>query len=272
MRRHIASKVRLTCDRCSKRKIKCDKLLPCTNCRRSAVQCLPTERRRLPRGRSRRLENLPLQASLTINDTSVDIDGEINQACHIVPVSSLHHDQSVYRYIFFNAREKVWLQGEQGSATPNYQPGDPCGVINQHIQVIPNTIHDTARENLVYDAERQLLLHVYLTQVDSILNVVDGPSLQAHLLEGKCYLDYSFWHPAPMALTSAIYYTACCALTEDTCLLYFGTDKKFLISKYEKMTQSALEMADYLSSDDFTVLQAIVISLVRSLTLGACSP
>ncbi|KAH8692051.1 fungal-specific transcription factor domain-containing protein [Talaromyces proteolyticus] len=41
----------LSCEFCRQRKIKCDKLNPCTNCQQSGVDCEPVRRRRLPRGR-----------------------------------------------------------------------------------------------------------------------------------------------------------------------------------------------------------------------------
>lgn len=47
-------KVRLSCETCRQRKVKCDKLNPCTNCQRLGTRCVPVERARLPRGRSGR--------------------------------------------------------------------------------------------------------------------------------------------------------------------------------------------------------------------------
>lgn len=44
--------VRLSCELCRQRKVKCDKLNPCTNCQRSGTRCVPVERARLPPGRS----------------------------------------------------------------------------------------------------------------------------------------------------------------------------------------------------------------------------
>lgn len=46
--------VRLTCELCRQRKVKCDKLDPCTNCRRIGTACVPVQRARLPRGKSGR--------------------------------------------------------------------------------------------------------------------------------------------------------------------------------------------------------------------------
>jgi hypothetical protein len=53
--RSSAPRVRLSCEACRQRKVKCDKLSPCTSCVRLGFQCVPVERARLPRGRTRRL-------------------------------------------------------------------------------------------------------------------------------------------------------------------------------------------------------------------------
>lgn len=52
--RSSAPRVRLSCEACRQRKVKCDKLSPCTSCVRLGFQCVPVERARLPRGRTRR--------------------------------------------------------------------------------------------------------------------------------------------------------------------------------------------------------------------------
>lgn len=41
----------LSCDACRNRKVKCDKLNPCSNCISLGVACIPVHRLRLPRGR-----------------------------------------------------------------------------------------------------------------------------------------------------------------------------------------------------------------------------
>lgn len=46
--------VRLTCELCRQRKVKCDKLDPCTTCQRIGAACVPVQRARLPRGKSGR--------------------------------------------------------------------------------------------------------------------------------------------------------------------------------------------------------------------------
>jgi len=44
----------LSCELCRERKVKCDKLTPCTNCTKSGAECVAIHRKRLPRGRHAR--------------------------------------------------------------------------------------------------------------------------------------------------------------------------------------------------------------------------
>jgi hypothetical protein len=41
----------LSCESCRERKVKCDKLEPCTNCVSAGLPCIPVHRMRRPRGR-----------------------------------------------------------------------------------------------------------------------------------------------------------------------------------------------------------------------------
>lgn len=45
--------VKLSCVECTRRKIKCDKEVPCSACRQNGVACTPVQRARLPRGRTK---------------------------------------------------------------------------------------------------------------------------------------------------------------------------------------------------------------------------
>lgn len=152
----------------------------------------------------------------------------------------------------------------EGATFHTRQHNDLTCIIDECARLIPNGMMSAGRGDLNLNScgERQQLLYIYLTQVDPLVKILHRPSIQAHLLEGECYLKYEPWHPAPAALASAIYYAASCTVNQDTCLPCFGMDKVSLISKYQKESTAALERADYLLTDDLTVLQAFVISLV----------
>ncbi|CRG87551.1 Acetamidase regulatory protein [Talaromyces islandicus] len=110
--------------------------------------------------------------------------------------------------------------------------------------------------------DREQLLNVYLARVDPIVKIIHRPSLQAYMRGVGSYLDYGPSNPAPVALASAICYAASCTLNQEACVSIFAMDKESLIAKHQKDTQYALERADYMLTNDITVLQAFVISLI----------
>jgi hypothetical protein len=61
----------LSCNLCRERKVKCDKLEPCTNCTAAGVRCNTIYRNRLPRGRHARssTENVVQSASRALGHT-----------------------------------------------------------------------------------------------------------------------------------------------------------------------------------------------------------
>ncbi|THX53564.1 hypothetical protein D6D06_06034 [Aureobasidium pullulans] len=87
--------VPLSCTLCRKRKIKCDKQNPCSNCVTAQKECVPVVRARLPRGRNggrkginaelrnriNRLEGLvqSLNSGLVPNSTSVEVETQKTQ-------------------------------------------------------------------------------------------------------------------------------------------------------------------------------------------------
>ncbi|KAH6981652.1 hypothetical protein BKA56DRAFT_584252 [Ilyonectria sp. MPI-CAGE-AT-0026] len=77
----------LSCELCRERKVKCDKLNPCSNCVSSRVACVPIQRLRLPRGRHvhRPHRVSPQQTPLTAHSrgqAATSIDENLNHKSH----------------------------------------------------------------------------------------------------------------------------------------------------------------------------------------------
>ncbi|KAE8137834.1 hypothetical protein BDV38DRAFT_282762 [Aspergillus pseudotamarii] len=247
---------RLSCEACTKRKVKCDRLIPCTNCRNSGILCIPVERKRRPRGRSQRPVNWPSQAPLDQRDSHDSLPAGLVQSSlgepsvassaqapnilstQDIPSCTSELDNTPRNSCAFY--DRLESPPTKGAAGQTRGRSDLTNMINQYAQLGPNETISAGRD----------------------VNILHRPSIQAHLLEGECYLNYEPWHPAPAALASAIYYAASCTVNQDICLSCFGMDKASLISKYQKESNAALERADYLLTDDLTVLQAFVISLI----------
>ncbi|KAH8431499.1 fungal specific transcription factor domain-containing protein [Aspergillus melleus] len=106
------------------------------------------------------------------------------------------------------------------------------------------------------------LVEVFLSRIDPVFKVIHQPSLRAFLLEGKQYLDYEDGRHAPNTLASAIYYAAVCILSEEECDRVFKEHKSSVVAKYRRVCDAALYHADFPTTNDLTVLQAFMISLL----------
>lgn len=78
MKTSSGPKVRLSCQMCHRRKIKCDKRSPCSNCSRCGFVCEVVERARLPRGRSQTSSlNRPSEQDPDLNDRIANLESII---------------------------------------------------------------------------------------------------------------------------------------------------------------------------------------------------
>ena len=73
-------------------------------------------------------------------------------------------------------------------------------------------------------------------------------------------------HRTPATLACAVYYAAVCTIDDSHCQLLFGADKKTVLAELQRETECMLEKADFVTTNELTVLQAYILSLV-----GPCS-
>lgn len=111
---------------------------------------------------------------------------------------------------------------------------------------------------------RQQLCDIYLQNVDPVFKVLHRPTLRAFLYDDKPYLDYEPHHQVPATLAWSVYYAAVCTIDDARCQQLFGVDKKTISADLQRETESALVKADFVTTNELTVLQAYVISLVSA--------
>lgn len=114
---------------------------------------------------------------------------------------------------------------------------------------------------------RRTLCDIYLQNVHPLFAVLHRPSLRAFLYDDQPYLDYEPDHQATTTLAFAVYSAAVCTIDDSQCQLIFGTDQKSVFADLQKETEAALVRADFVTTNDLTVLQAYVISLVSKIVL-----
>ncbi|PYH45062.1 Zn(II)2Cys6 transcription factor [Aspergillus saccharolyticus JOP 1030-1] len=303
-------KVRLSCETCRQRKVKCDKLDPCTNCQRLGTRCVPVERARLPRGRSGRQapELSSYDPDANLKDRVAKLEGIIRNLAQtdygFSPRTSTVPDGPAVRDSPATGRSRskgmdmrsddASEDSDAGGNTPDSHLGSSfwANLLKEVPELHPNDDRSSREGNpkpassqlqmyrrLLATASRQhesasgeqpgiskhaqqQLCQVFLERVDPVVKILHRPSLCAFLLEGKPYLDYEPEHLAPTALACAVYYAASCSLLEDECTRAFGVTKASLVAKYQGDVELALGRADYITTNDLTVLQAFVLFLV----------
>ena len=124
----------------------------------------------------------------------------------------------------------------------------------------------TNSEPPVTSSTHQQLCCLFMHRVDPICKILHRPSLKAFLVDGSPYLDYEPGHLAPTALAYSVYYAASCSLSDEESMHSFGIPKSTMVSRYQKDAEAALARADFITTNDLTVLQAYVLFLVRTST------
>jgi hypothetical protein len=120
-------------------------------------------------------------------------------------------------------------------------------------------------ESLLSMYAEKKLCRMFLEKIDPIFKILHAPSLRTFILDGKPYLDYEPGHLAPTALACAVYFAAACSVSEEESLSLFGCNKSFLVARYQQEAETTLARADFMTSNDLTILQAFVLFLVSAL-------
>ncbi|CAI7619503.1 unnamed protein product [Penicillium discolor] len=315
--RSSAPRVRLTCEACRQRKVKCDKSSPCTSCQRLGLVCVPVERARLPRGRTRKPERIVgsdkelservARLEKLLEKVANEREDEL-QIASTVPVPTYSYTQQQSAAEASNAGPNI-RQDQNDNLPATGQPhlprpstayvGGPFwedimqqtqelrSVLEGRLENEDHAVKDsafgfgtslvssespestsnspqaTSRLNLQPHIWHRLC-DIFFRNVDPLFKILHRPSLQAFIKDGKPYLDYEQDHQAPVTLAWAISLCAVCTLEEVECQSIFNTTKKIVVAEFQRETESALAKADFVTTNDLTVLQAYIISLLAA--------
>ncbi|PLB49307.1 hypothetical protein P170DRAFT_426246 [Aspergillus steynii IBT 23096] len=287
----LAPGARLSCELCSQRKKRCDKLNPCSYCQRQGAVCKPVVRPRLPRGKHRVSKDGPSAES------DSDLRARVARLewllrCREQEEGGVGLNKSPLRSIEKSAPSPAASgnaeNGPRASEADRKKRNQYIGgsfwndVMGQNIDCSRNPLKsenhilssvllspadsDGMSSSGIHDPSsftvQRSLVEVFLSRIDPVFKIIHQPSLRAYLLEGKQYLDYERGHHAPNTLASAIYYAAVCILNDQECNLLFQEPKSAVVARYRRVCDVALFRADFMTTNDLTVLQAFMISLL----------
>ncbi|KAH7157300.1 hypothetical protein B0J13DRAFT_167752 [Dactylonectria estremocensis] len=263
----------LSCELCRERKVKCDKLSPCSNCVSSRTACVPTYRQRLPRGRHVRRQSRVSAQPPAVTTKYVRTGPTIPS-----PVASEDGQKQVEwadlaaeMHSIRRAVNSGQVEAELNAAQPqcHAQIDSSSGSLKAMGFWSPNDRSSVPRALPLGQAAlfrditaARKLFQVYLDQVDPIIKILHRPSLRKWVSQEETYLAQLDSHVSAEALSSAICYSSICSMTENQCSKVFNLRKSDLVAGCRRACEAAMDKSGLLSTKDMTVLQAFVLYLV----------
>ncbi|THX40346.1 hypothetical protein D6D10_03572 [Aureobasidium pullulans] len=328
-----------SCVTCRKRKVKCDKLHPCSNCARAHIECVfPTPGRapRKPRkvsdsrdaellARLRRLEGVvkglgvdiahpdslpdplpessveaaPLGSGLsdtheatlptvrecpdppdqTQTNKHGNDDNEWAAKNRYIDESRSAKFETRFGRLVINEGRSRYVNNSFWANLSN-EVEDLKGILNQNtddegddpspVQTLPDQHHgwifSFSSQNVdllslhPIAGQIETYWNVYKERVDPLVKVLHIPTIEPTVLASASHLanlSKSF-----EALLFAIYYGATTSLSEEDCINKLGEEKGLLLSRYRFGVEQALARANFLTTEEMMVVQAIVIFLI----------
>ncbi|KAK1566185.1 C6 zinc finger domain-containing protein [Colletotrichum navitas] len=272
------------CSLCARRKVKCNKADPCSNCDKAKARCLyevPVQPR--PRKRAADEDLLSRLAAYEelMRKNNIDYsqyahtwvtsgpNGQVKEHESISPVSTLptiSHDRPWTRAqeeIPTETERCLWASLPPELKYPPYQslPRNDDGTKHPGLSMSDLLSSSQPGISQVHPEPRQIyrFWQVFVESVNPLLKIIHVPTLQQRVLDAS-------WNPssAPKPLAAmlfVIYALAVASTSGDECLLAFGETKVALSNRYRHATFRALVEADFLTTRDFEVLQALVLFL-----------
>ncbi|KAK5109036.1 hypothetical protein LTR62_007584 [Meristemomyces frigidus] len=278
----------LACVTCQQRKIKCDRRFPCAHCTKTGSQCIPAALIQKPRRKRfaerelldkiRHYEDLlrendiafePIHGREALSRTTTQLRGTVRVKQE--PVS--HEPRDVFAVI--NGHSPT---SRPDSDSPNgTEPDDGTDVINE--AMMKTTLDDIYPHDdplvfgeriadidlaALHPGSTQIfkLWQIYQENVDPLLKVTHGPSMQARIVDAIGEL--STIDSTLEALLFSIYCMAVISLDELACFAAFGASQADLLRGYQFGCQQALLKCGVFKSSDREGLTALFLYLISA--------
>ncbi|SPJ79180.1 uncharacterized protein FTOL_07571 [Fusarium torulosum] len=254
------------CTICARRKVKCDKQLPCSNCRKAQTQC-SYEAPPPPKPRKRAADE--------------DLLARIAQYEQLMRENGIDYTQHA----------NVWVpsaltpKSERGASAVNELPATEATELclwsrlspelkyppmlslrhrdDPYLHPLPplhTMLFDSgSRVHELHPEPKQIyfLWQKFVDAINPLIKIVHVPTLQKRILD-------AVWDPINIpkplaALMFSIYTLSVTAMSSEECMASFSQERRALLTRYRSGTVRALAEADFLSTRDLQVLQALVL-------------
>jgi hypothetical protein len=285
-----AAAVRLSCERCRRRKTRCDKGTPCSNCNDAGISCTGIERARLPRGPSGKVKNKNMVLATRVarlENILRQLDGELETSSeadepsavdevHEAPQHQLVSDADKINQLY---AKNIWLTLSQ-EVTGLRETLEASDEEDAAMDAIPEKSDDrsgygTISTSILFNLPssspdktiesptpfiRSALLRLYQERVDCLFKITHWPTVVTIIEKQYGPAQYQS-SPSTRALEYSIYFLAICSINDEESQDMFLERRQSLLQRYRIAAEMLLSNANLLSRPDLTLLQAFVIYL-----------
>ncbi|KAF7196507.1 C6 finger domain transcription factor adaR [Pseudocercospora fuligena] len=280
--------IRLACQACQRKKIKCDRTFPCGQCLRSSLVCEASTRKPRVRHAGKRAVDSELRNRITKLESLVEsLSGEVglvdkDAVAHpktpdaaTTPGSPVVENGSPFWSTLTNEvqalRDALEEDGsdDEAASSPGAQNGSER--TNEHslthdlmicppgaIYVIPGALPEPPP---LMAGE---LYKLYLTNVDPVFKLLHRSTVEAFLYRDMPYFGRPAGSPPNRALKTAMWFAAVTTLRDDECAARFSATRSELLRLYRRHCDAALTLADVMVTTDLATLQAFVVYVAAS--------
>lgn len=280
-----------SCQKCAKRKVKCDKTKPiCSSCVSRGLQCV--YQAPPPRRRKRQLSGGDVYEKLAQYERILSEHGLLPQESQISPATGGSPRESVsLRFIEPHPETSKMGKVVVGHGKSRYvnsiiwrSLGDDemqhALVGDDHDHEEPGTTAQSCtrgflpdplmgalmgyRENLLHchptQEEALILWNIHIESVEPICRVLHIPS--STKMAAEAAREPQTVSRADECVLFAVYHFASFSLTNDRCVQLFGQSRSTLMQRFHFATRQALVNASFLTTANTTVLQALILFLL----------
>lgn len=275
-----------TCQTCSKRKVKCDKVTPtCSSCRKSNVECSyqappPRRRKRKLSGdaddRLARYESILREHGLLPQDNDASCSTGETSATQQEPISlrlnepetstvgKLLTGQGKSRYI----NNSLWrsLENDEIQHMSDEEEEGPVmtgaggGLAPDPLTGAFLGLQQGLRQYHPPHSEAMMLWKTHVENVEPLCKILHIPST-TKMVETVSQQPAAA-SKADECLLFALYHFAVFSMTDRQCLQRHGQPRDALLQRYRVAAQQALVNASFLRTTDISIMQALVLFLM----------
>ncbi|KAK5123564.1 hypothetical protein LTR85_002602 [Meristemomyces frigidus] len=283
--------IRLACQACQRKKIKCDRSFPCGQCSRSNLHCAPSTRKPRARHAGKRAVDGELRNRITKLESLVEsLSGEVGLQDDTpggdidTPAAELAGSASsptVGKYIassfwsslttevqaLRDALEEDQQEDEEPTSPTTSINGANGQNANEYDLLVcpPGTIYVMPGALSEPPPPMQAVLYgTFIQNVAPMFKIFHIPTLRRFLERGEPYLGHDATALPNRAVKASLWFAAINTLSDQECQMRFGQARSDLLQQYRRVVDVLLAQADLMNTNDMATLQAFITTLIAS--------